>query len=352
MLDIIFSFGLSFFLSFALMPFVIKTAIYRGIVDAADERKAHTGVVPSLGGVGIFISFGFVLLLTIPVDQLGTFRYILSALVVVFLLGAQDDLRPLSPLAKLLGQLIAVFILIAFADIRITQLHGLFGFESLPYLISVVLSVLFYLFVINSYNLIDGINGLCSSVVILTTSLLGCWFFIVGYYEYSTLAFVVCGATLAFLKYNITPATIFMGDTGSLVLGAVCSIIVIQFLEINSTITSHSMQFESPLIVVTGLMILPIYDTLRVFAIRILEGTSPFVPDKRHLHHLMLETGMSHMQATFTLLGFNVFMIILAIQLAEIQILLGFFLLIFVSMIFTQIVRIIIASKPSVASSS
>jgi len=352
MLDIIFSFGLSFLLSFALMPFVIKTAIYRGIVDSADERKAHTGVVPSLGGVGIFISFAFVLLLTIPADQLGTFRYILSALVVIFLLGAQDDLRPLSPLAKLLGQLIAVFILIAFADIRITQLHGLFGIDSLPYIMSVFLSILFYLFVINSYNLIDGINGLCSSVVILTTSLLGCWFFIVGYYEYCTLAFVVCGATLAFLKYNITPATIFMGDTGSLVLGAVCSIIVIQFLEINSTIATHSMRFESPIVVAIGLMILPIYDTLRVFAIRMLEGTSPFVADKRHLHHLMLEAGLSHMQATFTLLGFNVFMIVFAIQLAQIQILLGFFLLIFVSMIFTQIIRIIIASKPSVASSS
>ena len=352
MLDIIFSFGLSFLLSFVLMPFVIKTAIYRGIVDSSDERKAHTGVVPSLGGVGIFISFAFVLLLTIPADQLGAIRYILSALVVIFLLGAQDDLRPLSPFAKLLGQLIAVFILIVFADIRITQLHGLFGIDALSYVISFVLSTLFYLFVINSYNLIDGINGLCSSVVILTTSLLGCWFFLVSYYEYCTLAFVVCGATLAFLKYNITPATIFMGDTGSLVLGAVCSIIVIQFLEINSTIASHFMQFESPVIVATGLMILPIYDTLRVFAIRMLEGTSPFVADKRHLHHLMLEAGLSHMQATLTLLGFNVFMIVFAIQLAQIQIVLAFILMISVSIIFTQIIRLIIASKPSVASSS
>ncbi len=352
MLDIIFSFGLSFLLLFALMPFVIKTAIYRGIIDSSDERKAHSGVVPSSGGVGIFISFAFVSLLTIPADQLGAIRYIPSSLVVIFLLGAQDDLSPLRSFAKLLGQSIVVFILIVFADIRIIQLHGLFGIDALPYVINIVLSILFYLFVINSYNLIDGINGLCFSVVILITSLLGCWFFLVSYYEYCTLAFVVCGATLALLMYNIITATIFTGDTGSLVLGAVCSIIVIQFLDINSTIASDSMRFESPVIVVTGLMILPIYDTLRVFAIRMLEGTSPFVANKRNLHHLILEAGLSHMQAILTLLGSNVFMIVFAIQLAEIQIVFGFILMIFVSIIFTQIIRLIIVSKPSVASSS
>ena len=334
------------------MPVIIKTALYRGIVDISDERKAHIGDVPSLGGVGIFISSVFVLLLTLPTDQFATFRYILSALTIIFLLGAQDDLKPLTPLVKLLGQLVAVFIFIIFADVRISHLHGLFGISSISYSLSIIISVLFYLFVINSYNLIDGINGLCSTAVVLITSLLGSWFFMVGYFEYCTLAFVVCGATLAFLKFNITPSTIFMGDTGSLVLGAVCSVIVIQFLEINALLVTHPFRFESPIIIATGLMILPIYDTLRVFAIRILEGTSPFEADKRHLHHLMLETGLSHMQSTSTLLAFNVFMIVLAFQVSDLPILFAFCLLISVSIIFTQVIRLIIASKPSVASSS
>ncbi len=352
MLDIIFSFGLSFILALVLIPFVIKTALHRNIVDEADERKSHTGVVPSLGGIGIFVSFTLVLLLTIPTEQFEVFRYILMALGVIFLLGAQDDLRPLSPMAKLIGQLIAVYVLVFWADIRITQFYGLFGIEAIPYALSTFISVLFYLFVINSYNLIDGINGLCSTVVILTTSLLGLWFFMIGYYDYSTLSFVVSGATLAFLKYNITPAKIFMGDTGSLVLGAVCSIIVIQFMEINMTLSTHPLKFDSPVIIAFGLMILPIYDTLRVFTIRLLEGTSPFVPDKRHLHHLMLESGLSHMQSTFTLLAFNVLMIIVALQLEHLHIVLGFIVLLSLSIIFTQVVRLIISSRPSVARSS
>jgi UDP-N-acetylmuramyl pentapeptide phosphotransferase/UDP-N-acetylglucosamine-1-phosphate transferase len=146
MLDIIFSFGLSFILALVLIPCVIKTALHRNIVDKADERKAHTGVVPSLGGIGIFVSFTLVLLLTIPTEQFETFRYILMALGVIFLLGAQDDLRPLTPLAKLIGQLIAVYVLVFWADLRITQFYGLFGIEAIPYALSTFISVLFYLF--------------------------------------------------------------------------------------------------------------------------------------------------------------------------------------------------------------
>ena len=189
-------------------------------------------------------------------------------------------------------------------------------------------------------------------MVILTTTLLGFWFFMIGHYDYSTLSFVVSGATLAFLKYNITPAKIFMGDTGSLVLGAVCSIIVIQFMEINMTLSTHPLKFDSPVIIAFGLMILPIYDTLRVFTIRLMEGTSPFVPDKRHLHHLMLESGLSHMQSTFALLAFNVLIIVVALQIEHLHIVLGFILLLTLSVIFTQVVRLIIASRPSVARSS
>ncbi len=352
MLDIIFSFILSFFLSFTIIPFVIKTAIHRNILDISDDRKSHVGAVPSLGGVGIFVSIFFVLMLTIPIAHFDNFRYILTSLGIIFLLGAQDDLRPLSPLAKLCGQLIAVTILIALADIRITQLYGLFGLDSVSYGWSVLLSMGFYLFIINSYNLVDGINGLCSSLVIVAMSLLGCWFYMLGFYEFSTFAFIVCGATLAFLKYNVTPARIFMGDTGSLVLGTVCAILMIQFLEINMAITGHPLTFDSPIIIAIGVMIIPIYDTLRVFAIRIAEGTSPFEPDRRHLHHLMLDAGLSHMQSTASLLIFNGIALLVSWQLQDINPILGFMVLVFLSILFTQIVKLFGASKPSVVRSS
>jgi UDP-N-acetylmuramyl pentapeptide phosphotransferase/UDP-N-acetylglucosamine-1-phosphate transferase len=153
----------------------------------------------------------------------------------------------------------------------------------------------------NSFNLIDGVNTLAGGLGILITSIFGWWFFTNGFPEYSLIAFSLTGALLGFLYYNKTPAKIFMGDTGSLLIGIVCSVLAIKFIEINR---AKSIVTSAP-VVAFGIMIVPLFDTLRVFVIRILNKKSPFSPDKNHLHHLLLRRGYSHHQVAIILISFN-----------------------------------------------
>ena len=296
------------------MPSIIRITLARGIVDVPDFRKAHVSVTPSFGGIGMFAGFSLVMMVMTPIGNLVEFRYLMSALIVMFMVGARDDLDPLTPWAKLLGQLISIAFLVFFADIRLLSLYGLLGIYELSPIVSYGLSSIIFIFLINSFNLIDGIDGLCSTVSIFILSVLGGWFFAVDQYFYALIALSTAGSTLAFLKFNVSPSKIFMGDTGSLFLGTICSVLVIRMLEINASLGSSSMAFTSGIAIAGGLLILPIFDTTRVFLIRIFKGQSPLLPDNNHIHHLLLKAGFSHMQATASLLGINVVFVIFALE--------------------------------------
>ncbi len=298
------------------MPSIIRIALRRGIVDTPSDRKAHKETTPSFGGVGIFLSSVLISLLFIPSEDMDQIRYIFAALTIIFLVGARDDLDPLTPAAKLIGQLIGVGLLIFYADIRLSSLYGLFGIWALPGYLSTIITTVLFIFLINSFNLIDGIDALCSSISILVLTAIGTWFFYIGEMSFAILAFATAGATLAFLKFNISPSKIFMGDTGSLILGTICTILVIQFMEVNAT---ASASFESVTTVAIGLLILPAFDTTRVFLQRLALGKSPFQPDKNHIHHLLLRTGLSHMQSTAVLLVTNTGFLVLALNMQNLN---------------------------------
>lgn len=330
----------AFTFTYALLPSIIRIAALYGLMDVPDERKSHTEITPSFGGVGIFSGLLISLLLFCPGTGLEQVRFILAALIIVFAVGALDDLNPISPFAKLAGQLAAVVILVFFADIRLSSFHGFLGLETMSYWLSTTLSCLVYIFLINSFNLIDGINGLSSSVAILTSAILGVWFLTNDQTVYSLIALSVAGSTLAFLKYNITPARIFMGDTGSLVLGTVCAVLVITFLEQNTLLAGGRYAFQAGPSVALGLLIIPVFDTARVFIYRIVKGRSPFAPDKGHIHHLLLDLGWTHMQATSTLLMVNIGFLVFAIEMQHLSSALFFTLSFAMAYLLTQAVQL------------
>jgi len=179
------------------------------------------------------------------------------------------------------------------------------------------LSIFTIIVIINAINLIDGINGLSGSVGIVISVAFGWWFYSINAIELAIIAFALAGALVAFLKFNITPAKIFMGDTGALLIGLVCSILAIKFIELNKTLV-HPMAIKSVPAVAVGVMIIPLFDTLRVFTIRIMHRKSPFHPDRNHIHHLLLDLHLSHMQATFVLVAVNLLFILLAYKLQHI----------------------------------
>ncbi len=313
MYDIILGFITAFTLTYFTIPSVINVARVKGLCDVPGERRSHTEITPSLGGISIFAGLVFSIVLWTPFEIFGDLQYILCALIIIFLIGAKDDILPISPKMKLLGQLFAAAIIAFKADIQLTSLYGVFGVYELPYIVGAMLTIFTIIVVINAFNLIDGINGLAGGIAILVAFTLGTWFFMVDRIELAIVAFCLAGATLAFLKYNITPARIFMGDTGSLLLGLICSILIIEFIEYNRVlaIEGHAWQIDSVPAVAIGILVLPLFDTLRVFTTRILKGKSPFYPDRTHIHHLLLDSGLTHSQASLLLiivnLGFIIF---------------------------------------------
>lgn len=305
MYDIILSFITSFILVYMAIPSIINIARVKGLYDVPDERKSHQDVVPTLGGVAIFAGVIFSIILWTPFDVFGDLQYILCAFIIIFLIGAKDDILPMSPFRKMMGQILACFILVFKAQVRLTSLYGIFGVYSIPVIPSIILSMFTILVIINAFNLIDGINGLSGSLATLISLTMGTWFFLIDRTDLAIIAFSLAGATIAFLKYNITPARIFMGDTGSMLIGIISAILVIEFIEVHSQIQGSPYAFKAVPAVAVGILILPLFDTFRVFVVRLMHGKSPLHADRSHIHHLLLDSGLTHTQATIVLLLVN-----------------------------------------------
>jgi len=311
MLDVLLTGSVSFIITFLAIPIVLQIAEEKKLFDVPDERKIHKVPVPSLGGVGIFGGFLLASLLSISAYQNQEFQYFFAASIVIFFIGLKDDLIVLSATKKFMGQLIAASILIHLGGIRITSMHGLFGFNEVSPEFSIALSYLTIIVVINSFNLIDGVDGLAGTLGLLTMLLFGSYFFAVHMSAYSLLSFAMAGSLLAFLIFNHHPAKIFMGDSGSLMIGLVNSILAIKFINVADS-SSIAFPIESCVVIGMAVLIVPLIDTLRVFSIRIFRGNSPFTPDRNHLHHLLLERGFKHPTITFFCLFLNILFIAVA----------------------------------------
>lgn len=311
MLDILLTASVSFIISFLAIPVVLQIAEQKKLFDVPDERKVHILPVPSLGGVGIFGGFLLASLLSIQSYINPEFQYFFAAALVIFFLGLKDDLLVLSASKKFIGQVIAASILIHLGGVKLDSMHGLFGFENVPVGFGLALSYLTIIVVINSFNLIDGVDGLASCLGIFTTLIFGSYFFIIGEQAYSLLAFAMMGSLIAFLIFNHHPAKIFMGDSGSLMIGLVNAILVIKFINTAGK-PFVAMPIESAVAVGFSILIVPLLDTLRVFAIRIYYGKSPFTPDRNHIHHLLIEKGFGHKAITFICVAVNTCFVALA----------------------------------------
>ncbi|HSU29075.1 MAG TPA: MraY family glycosyltransferase [Chitinophagaceae bacterium] len=311
MFDVLLTASVSFIITFLAIPVVLQIAEQKKLYDIPDERKIHTRPVASLGGVAIFGGFLLASLLSIQGQINPEFQYFFAAALVIFFLGLKDDLMVLSASKKFIGQVIAASILIHLGGIRLDSMHGLIGLQEVPEAFGLALSYLTIIVVINSFNLIDGVDGLASSLGILTMLIFGSYFFVIGQQAYSLLAFSVAGSLVAFLIFNHQPARIFMGDSGSLMIGLVNSILVIKFINVADSV-SVTIPIQSAVAIGFAILIVPLLDTLRVFSIRIINGKSPFTPDRNHVHHLLLDRGLSHAAVTMTCVAINIGFIVLA----------------------------------------
>ena len=308
MYNILLSAGLAFLVTFFAIPVIIQVAKSKKLFDEPDERKVHKAVIPTLGGLGIFAGFIIATLMGVQKDLAAELQYFAAASIVIFFLGIKDDIMVLSATKKFIGQLLAAGIVIKFGGIQITNMHGLLGIYKIPYIASICLTVFTIIVITNSFNLIDGVDGLAGSLGLLTTLVFGVYFTLNGDILYAVMALSLAGSLLGFLLYNFSPAKIFMGDTGSLLLGLINSILVIKFITTAGNPASRVSLEAAPAIGFAILMI-PLFDTLRVFGSRILDRRSPFSADRSHVHHFLLDLGFSHKKITITCVAANIFFI-------------------------------------------
>ena len=305
MYDILLASITSFLITFVIIPPIIRIARKKKLFDLPNERKSHELNTPALGGIAIFCGVVFSLSFWTPFTVFGELQYLLSAFIIIFLIGAKDDIEPVSPTTKLLAEIVAATILVLKSNVLLTSMYGLFGIYEIHPTFAIILSILTIVVIINSFNLIDGINGLGASITILAAVTMGTWFFLVNKIELAILAFTLTGSVLAFLRYNVTPAKIFMGDAGSLFCGLIVAIMTIKFIDYQQVLVDSPYGFKAVPAVAIGILILPLFDTLRVFTMRLFKGRSPLSPDRLHIHHMLIDAGLSHMRATGVLIMVN-----------------------------------------------
>lgn len=320
MLLITLGFITSFFVVLFGTPSLIKVAKLKHLVDEPGEaRKLHSRSIPTIGGIMIFSGFLFSFMLWFPSEMnhlqepVRETKYLISMMVLLFFVGVKDDIIGTAPLKKLIAHLIVAFILVMMAEIRITSMHGIFGIGELPEWASVLLTIFVYIVIVNAYNLIDGIDGLAGGIGFINCIVFGIWFYYANQPHLCLVAYSLAGALLAFLVFNFQPARIFMGDSGSLTIGAVISILAIKAIETPNNQLQDIFEGISTPVFVMCVLAYPLIDTLRVFSVRAYNGHSPFSADKNHIHHKLLNHGFSHAQAVLSLYVFSIMIVAIAV---------------------------------------
>jgi len=253
----------------------------------------------------------------------------------MFFIGIKDDIIELTASKKFYGQLVAAIIIVFFADIKVTNLFGIFGIYEIPYWFSVIFSLFTILTIINAFNLIDGIDGLAAGIGAIASFAFGLWFYNYNQIPLCILSFTLFSSLLAFLVYNFSPANIFMGDTGSLIVGLILSVLAINFIQLSFASPPYAFPFRSSPAMAIAILIIPLLDTMRIFIVRMLQGKSPFKADRGHMHHFLLDMGLSHRGVSITLYSVNIFFIMVALLLSHISSLVLLIVLIFLAIGFS-----------------
>ena len=340
---LIMSLVLAFLIVYISIPSIVTVAHCKRLYDEPGHRKSHHVSVPHLGGVAIFAGLVITTGIFAKITESIEFTPIIASIVVLFFIGVKDDLLIIAPSKKLYGELLSAFIVVVVANLRLTSLHGFLGITEIPYLVSVVLSMFVVIVIVNAYNLIDGIDGLASALGIVSAVAFGVWFRVAGLHNYAILAASLAGSLAAFFIFNVfgKQNKIFMGDTGSLIVGLVISVLAIKFNQANIHLMAPFAIASAPAVSL-GFLAVPMFDTIRVFSIRILRKKSPFTPDKNHIHHRLLKLGYSHLAATVILSVYSICMAITVILLHHVGIIFLTLILLCIAIVCSALIEAVI----------
>lgn len=307
-------------MTYLTIPKIIGVVEYKRLMDDPDKRSSHLAKTPTLGGIAFFYTLIFALFFIHGRDTFNETIYIIPGLTILFIVGLKDDLVVLSPGSKLIAQAAAVSFILANESFTIFSLNGFMNINEIPYYLYLAIGMFIMLTIINSYNLIDGIDGLASIVGIVILIIYTTIFYSSQEYFFALLSITLNAILMAFFGFNISSnRKIFMGDTGSLLVGFIISILTLKFLALKpEAYESLPFLLENAPLIAIAILIVPLFDTARVFTIRIVNKKAPFSPDRNHIHHVLIDFwGLSHKQASFIIGCFNLLFVLLFIILGS-----------------------------------
>jgi len=310
----------SFLVTFFAIPAIVRVSVVKNLMANPNGRTSHFHPTPNLGGVAIFAGVIVSSVVFTGITTAHELKYIIAAMLIIFFVGLKDDLHPMAAYKKFLGQSLAILFILVPGDFHLSSLHGLFGIDELSYPLSLIITYVMFLALINSFNLIDGIDGLASGIGYLTSIFFGIVFLLANHLAYAVMSFILSSSLLAFFYFNVFSKEnkIFLGDTGAMLIGLILAIFSVRFLNFESDELFLSQSQAAPAVLLC-VLIVPVFDTARVFILRILRGKSPFEADRTHIHHRLLDLSGSHLKATGIILLVNVIFIAMALLLRNIN---------------------------------
>ncbi len=292
---------------------LIKLLMQLNLFDSPGRHKIHSNYKPSLGGVAILLGPMISLLLGLPFLEWAALKYFFISLLLMFFIGLRDDIIALTPRQKLYSQFLPVILLVMLNQTTLNSTYGLLDLPEVPVVAIWAVSIFTLVILTNAYNLIDGLDGLAGTIGLITLTTLGIWFCLIGKLSIGMVALTFAGSLAAFLFFNWQPSKIFMGDTGALMIGFLLSYLTILFINTNYQLPEGaSYKFRASIASAICVVIVPVFDTLRVIILRLRQGQSPFHADRNHLHHQFLNLGFTHAQAVIFIAIINIVMIVLA----------------------------------------
>lgn len=302
-------FVFSFLITYLAIPTVIRISRRKNLMDEPGARSSHLRKIPNLGGIAVFFSLG-VCAPIFAYELFDRYKFLFASFIILFFVGVMDDIMVLRAYKKLLAQILVSALMVIGSDVRIRSLFGLFGVYEINYYVSVLFSIFTFIILINAFNLIDGIDGLAGSYTVVTSALFGISFFRLGNHNdpLVILCAILIAASLGFLIYNLSnkrSSKIFMGDTGSMILGFLLAFTGISFIDIfiakRDEVFYH---LQSAPVIAVAILILPIIDTITVIITRLYHGKSIMSPDKNHIHHKLLNLGLTHKRSTAYIIAY------------------------------------------------
>ena len=309
----------SFLITFYSIPVILVISKKKNLMDEPGIRSSHLRKIPNLGGIAIFFSLA-VSASIFAFELFDIYKFLFASLVILLYIGVMDDIVVMRAYKKLLVQILVTGLMVLGSDVRIRSFFGLFGIYELNYFSSVVFSIFTFIILINAFNLIDGIDGLAGGYSVMCSAMFGISYYRLGEYNYPlvVLSGVIIGSVIGFLYYNLSKnrhRKIFMGDTGSMILGFLLAFTAICFIDIfidKKLPNVPRYYLQSAPAIAMAILIIPIVDTLNVIIIRLLKGQSPLKADRNHVHHSLLDLGLTHRRASFYIILYYLFIVAVA----------------------------------------